>query len=223
MDTRTLAMLHNPVAMPTTLLMICIDQFGVECMDWLPHVLEGELQGLAKSDVPQRNFDRLHGLILALTTDRFYVEPKIFIEVCDALAPDGPVMFGVFDPPETREMAWAVTEMRLHDPGTDEVLKDRYDDEVLTAMRLIMADEGFITPPQYLSFAGSNENVGPVGESSPGLHDATWQVHIQKADEVDRWVQERFSQLMGQLKRIDLDNGDMSDIDQMIDAIIEDA
>ncbi len=220
MDTRTLAMVHNPSALPTTLLLIALDQFGVEAMDWLPSVMVEEVQSLAKADVPPRNFDKLNGLIMALTTDRFYTEPKMMMDISNALAPDGPVMFGSFDPPDTRELAWAVTELRLHEPGTDDALKKRYSDRVLTTMRLIMRDEGLVTPPSVLAFAGKPGQGGDIAASGPAMFDAVRQSKNNQADQIGRWVESRFRKLAVQLRQITLEDGDMVEVEEMVDTIL---
>lgn len=220
MDTRTLAMVHNPEALATTLLVIAIDRFGVECLEWLPSVMEEELQGLAKAEVPQRNFDKLHGLILSLTSDRFYQEPKIFMKVCNALDPNGPVMFGSFDPPSPFDMAWAVTEMRLHEPATSEGLKKKFNDHVLDTIRFILMDDGIIAPPKYLDFVGKVGNVGVVGGKGPAMFEGVHKTQGAKADMIDRRVGIRFQGLARQLDAISLEDGDMSEIEDMVDSLL---
>lgn len=222
MDTKTLAMVHNPSALPTTLLLIVLDTFGVEAMDWLPSVMMEEMQSLAKANVPPRNFDKVNGLILALTTDRFYTDPKIMMKIANSLAPDGPVMFGSFDPPDTRELGWAVTELRLHEPGSDDVLKERYSDRVMTTMRLIMRDEGLVTPPAVLGFAGKPGQGGHIAASGPAMFDAVRQSKNNQADQIDRWVQARFRKLAVQLRQITLEDGDMAEVKEMVDKILTD-
>lgn len=217
MPDRALKMLHNPATVATALLIIAIDRLGIECMGWLPEVLEDELQGLSpRVDVPPRNFDKLHGLILALTTDRFYHEPKIFMVVCNALDPAGPNTFATFDPPDAEEMAWAVTEMRLHEPAQDLSEARRYGPRVVQTMQMLK-DEEMPISPSFLRFLKSQPIEGGVAQESPELWESVWQTQLAEKGRVERSVARRFAMLMSQLKRLELQNGDMDGLQKVID------
>lgn len=214
----TLKMLHNRSALATTLLVIAIDRLGVECMEWIPEVLEDELQNLSPESVPRRNLDKIHGLILAKTTDRFYNEPKIFIVVCNALSADAGNIFPTFDPPDVKEMAWAVTEMRLHDPVEDLEEAGEFSKTVIQTMQMVK-DREMALNPSFLRFLEERPLDGTVATASPGLWEATWSTQLTEAEEVNRFVGHRFAMLISQLRRLQLKNGSVEGLEPLIKRI----
>jgi len=123
-----------------------LNQGQIDWLNWDPDSIRAEFEDIS-ADIPDENFDRIMALQLALNSDEFYYNVATFINICNALGPDG-VDFKVFDPADVEEMAWAVTEIGLHDAEME-----HFSEEIQIYAGEQLFAEGFSRTPKRLDFA----------------------------------------------------------------------
>ncbi len=192
----------------TPLLLLTLDRFGFEALQWESEVVNQELEALSDGRVPETNKDKVNALILALTTDRFHMDEQAFSSVCNALGGENrPVVFTSFDPPHVDEMAWTVWETALYDPPTeDDPLEDRFSDRVKTFIRTILEERGFMFAPQPLDFIELRSNP----DIDEDLVQEVWNVQQRDADLVTGFVKNRMREMLDQVSQLDLREGSVS-------------
>src|SRR5262245_58736209 len=102
----------------TTLLILFMDTYGPEGLDWAPETIYMEIEDDFGVKMPERNFDKLMAGIYLISSDSFYKSLPDFIEICNVLAGHG-VTPGQFEPVALDDMAWGLTEALLISPPDD--------------------------------------------------------------------------------------------------------
>lgn len=214
-------LLTNPAAVATPLVAIVVDRLGTEAFNWEAEVLEEELQKIAGGPIPGGNLDSIHALILSLTTERFWQDPKTFMLVCNALSDQDPVVPGVFSPPFPDEIAWAVTELVINDPlENQESLEERFSSDVLTVITSILYVAGFLIPPEPLTFVKPRELRSIIQEDDPAMYQGIWDLQNSKRDLVEGFVANRALILFNQLKELDLKTGSTEDLTDAVSSLL---
>jgi hypothetical protein len=132
----------------TSLLLLILDQYGTEALEWDPQTLTLELESDFSKKIPAENLDKINAVITAITTDQFYRDPIMFGHICDALN-NQPVNFSYMPCPQPEEMAWALTEMAmLEGDKLAEFSKD-----VRRYMGVVLENFGLYHPPDVLKIA----------------------------------------------------------------------
>ncbi len=195
----------------TPLLLLFLDSFGFEALQWESEVIAQELDDISDGSVPETNKDKVNALVVALTTDRFHNDEQAFSAVCNALGgEDKPVVFTSFDPPHVDEMAWTIWETALYDPPTDEnPLSDRFGERVKTFIQTILEERGFMVAPSPLDFIELTDSSVPGEED---LVQEVWNVQQENADLVTGYVKHRMQEMLKQVSRLDLTDGDVSEL-----------
>ena len=137
----------------TILLIIAIDSFSTECLEWEPDALVAELEDDYGVKMPQINKDKLNALILALTSDMFYTDPLVFWYSCNVLSGIPVNLQSGSDEPTSEEVAWGSVEVALIDMQDGDNRQPEYSDDVRTMVGVILHNEGFDRAPQFLKFA----------------------------------------------------------------------
>lgn len=184
-------------AFATTLVSGLIRMYGVEALEWDPLTLQLEIKNDLGVEMSRKVFDKMMGLIAALTTDSVYKDVAVFDETISALVGDGVgVERGV---PTVYDTAWAVTELQMNDP--DPVSRDPrnpWSRNIAKYVRVILDDAGFNIAPKALNFA-ENRPLPKEGFDDPSYYAGAWGSQQEKATEVDIWLEEKAVQLIAQL------------------------
>lgn len=181
----------------TVLLAILFKLFGPEVLDWDGLTIQLEIKDRFGVDVPRRVYDKLMALITALSTDRVYKEVPLFDEFVSAINGEG---MGIEqDIPAVDDVAWAVAELSMNDP--DPVTRDPknpWSKDVQKYVRVVLDDEGMSIAPKVLDFAPSKVRQ-LEGMDAPEVYAGSWGSSQDRADEVDRWVDNMAMTLIRQL------------------------
>lgn len=198
--------LLDPDAYATVLLAIFIEYYGTEGMEWHPQTITDQMSADFGIKLPKSSLDKIMAAIAIVTTNYFYRDVRRFIELCNVLAGDDfdPT---VFDPADSAEMAWAVTEALLLSPPEQ---GEDFDDEVKAYVGYVLRDEGLVTAPKVLRFAIPDDFAEQVRfqfEDDPEMFQGIFQTQQAKASELDTLVQENMTEMLGQLEALPLRNG----------------
>lgn len=202
----------DPNTFATTLLALAVDDFGTEVFDFEPETIDKEIEFRYKISIPVVNKDKLFAIMVSLATNLFYVSVPTFVHVCNSLAGTG-ANFHLWDPVDSHEAAWGITEVALNDPPQQgEDFKSRFSTDVRNYVNIILKEEGIKNPPQILQLA---ENVAEDIEQAdtsfsddPIMFKAFYQNEAGKTDDIKKYVKGQLTDLILQLDQITIHDRD---------------
>lgn len=193
----------------TCLLVMLVDTYGSEAFTWDFTTIKMEVEEDFDLKLPQANFDRLMVAINLLTTDDFYRSLPEFIAWCNILDGDryDP---RVFDPADSAEIAWGVTEALLIEPPEED---EPFTDEIRAYIGAVLDQEGIINPPDILRIAlRDNPDLFATvqGDFSDDVEmfEAIYGFEQSKTTAINEHVKMRLSHLAQQLEALPLRSGD---------------
>lgn len=191
----------------TTLLVLFLDRYTTEGLEWHPETIRMQIEADIGIELPKHSVDKLMAAIAVTTTNYFYQNLIRFIELSNILAGDD-FDPSVFDPADSAEMAWAVTEVLLLSPPEE---NEWFNEEIRDYVSEMLMSEGFIKLPKVLknvASEGFEEKVDLGGfEDDPEMFQAIYQGQEAKSTEIDALVQENMNELIAQLEALPLRNG----------------
>lgn len=206
----------------TTMVTLLVDTYGTECFAWSPETLEMEINEDFDIKIPRTNLDRLMTGINLLTSDDFYRSLPDFINFCNILSGDSYDPRN-WDPADSAEIAWGITECLLLSPPDDED-EDPFDDEIVAYIGQVLKSEGIITPPDVLKIAVRDDDPAGfvAGEFSddPEMFNAIYDFESTKTAEINNAVKVGLNNLAQQLGALQLRSGSAQGVvQQMIQSL----
>lgn len=197
--------LLNPETFATTLLVVIVDNYGVEALNAdLGLVLDDLCSDFNIDRLPDVNSDKIGALITALTTDLFYTDWHIFNQTCEALNND-PVHPDVIDPATPEQMAWGVIEIALHEDPKD---KPKFSDNVALYVGTLLGSYGLTRAPADLKFA----KLAELPDSELNTDQDLFKSYYSRMDEdlasVQDYVMSRAKSLFKELNSVPLQKRD---------------
>lgn len=188
-----------------TLLSAATAALGEELFEWDPATIQLEIRDELGIEMPRPCVNRLNAAITLSTSNFFYQRLPDFIDICNTLW-DGRINTGVYDPADTSEIAWGITEaLLIWPPDKDD---DRpFSDEILGYIGHTLAEEGIHRPPDVLRLGTMppDQNWGKVAmtfSDDPEMFAAVDQVQAAKVDDIDQTIRERMTAVVGQLEAL---------------------
>lgn len=210
------SLVTSPEVFGTTLLVWALDRVGPELInppdgDPLdPAAVAAEIADALGRPLPPRLFDRLMAALHVVTTDSFHTSVPDFIEMANVLfgSPFDPTEF---DPADSEECAWAVTEAALLAPPEQD--EDFLSEDILGYIGHALKADGFLTAPRCLSDADkylkeSSDQTAAAAADDPTTFAAVWQKRRERADALDAQVGEGVRRLLAQLESLHLEHGE---------------
>lgn len=192
----------------SVLLTVFLDRFGVEALQWDPGTITLELEDEFNVDLPQAVLDKLLVAINLVVTDTFYTNLPDFIMFCNVLSGDT-YRPDTFDPADSAEVAWGITEGMLISPP-EENQSDPFSDEIRAYIGAVLDQEGIINAPDVLKIALRRANVSDAANEfsdDPAMFNAVYEVEAGKTADIDHIIKTKVNMLLGQLQAIQLQNG----------------
>jgi hypothetical protein len=200
--------LENPDSFATVLLALLIDEYSTDIFEWEPQALTMQIKDDFHLDLPQKNSDKIWALIVSMTTNQFFQNPEIFLNVCKTLA-HGEADFAIFRPVTPEEMSWGVTEVVVNNPPAKEMGNTEFSDEVSSMVGMLLDQQGLLKPPNALQFAiYPTENpvldLETMFADDEDMLQAALSNQTKIAQEVDDHTKELFKTLKQQLDDLPL-------------------
>lgn len=208
----------SPQTFGLVLLTAFLDRFGVEGLDWDPNTITLEVEEEFDVDLPQAVLDKLMVAISILTSDTFYRSLPDFITFCNVLSGDT-YRPDTFDPADSAEVAWGITEGLLIAPPEDGA-DGPFNDEIRAYIGAALDREGIINAPDVLQIALRQANVSDAANQfsdDPDMFNAIYTVEAGKSAEINNIILEKVNMLLGQLKAIKLQNGKTDSVVRMLE------
>jgi hypothetical protein len=206
----------NPNSFATTLVVLFADTYGMEAFDWDPMTIQSEIEQDFAVKLNRNIFDRLMAGIAVVSTDSFFSSLPDFINICNVLSGDSydPT---VFDPADTVECAWGMTEALLLSPPDDDT-EEPFNQEIVDYISETLKLEGILTPPDILKIGLKEDFQELVNKvrydfsDDPAMFSGIFEVQKEKADDINITIKARLTELINQLGRVHLNNGDTSEV-----------
>lgn len=207
----TKELLEHPDTPATTLLAICVDLWGFECLEFEGETILDLFKGLGVT-VPEVNMDKIHALQVVYTTDLFYKDLAVFRVLVDSLVGAG-ASFMEADPPTSSEIAIAVAEVIANEPPTAP-LHELFTPEIQKFVRILLDEEGFDKAPPILAWAGNKAHTNPDSLKDPITYAAYHKSQVRLREDLDADVTEFMSILLRAVDMVQLRNRDQSHWDE---------
>lgn len=206
MPTKAQEVWTDPDSFTTTLLVSFLDKYGTEGLSWDPATIAMEIEQDFNVELGGPLFDRLMVGVQLLVTDDFYKSLPTFITFCNVLA-GGSWNPELWDPADSLEIAWGITEALLISPPEDE---EPFSEEIRAYMGYALDAEGIMQAPDVLRIAMRNKETFVQNDFSddPEMFQAMYSVEQGKTDEINQIVRYRFGLLAKQLEGLELRTGD---------------
>lgn len=215
-------MWKSPKTFASVLLIVFLDRFGVEALDWDPATISMEIEEEFGVDLPQATLDKLIVAINILTSDRFYRSLPDFIIFCNVLSGDT-YRPDMFDPADSVEIAWGITEGLLIAPP-EEQEQEPFNEEIRAYIGAVLDAEGIINAPDILKIALRRANVSNAADEfsdDPDMFNAIYDVEAGKSADINGEIKERAVMLAEQLSALQLANGTTTAVAQKLLASVE--
>lgn len=207
----------NPDSFTLTLLALFIDEFGSEGLSWAPDTIVLEIEERWNIPLPRANFDKLMVGINLLTSNEFYTNLPTFIDFCNIINGDhyDP---NLWNPADTAEIAWALTEALLIDPPGDDD-DEPFSREILAYIGEALDAEGIITPPDILRLGlrGHDPAATIQAEFSddPEMFATIYKIEEGKTADINAWVKHNLQLLASQIESLHLRMGNATNVVQL--------
>lgn len=201
-------MWKSPQTFGSVLLTVFLDRFGVEGLQWDPATVVMEVEEEFDVDMPQCAIDKLMAAINILTSDAFYTNLPDFVMLCNVLSGDT-YRPDMFDPADSAEVAWGLTEGLLISPPDDQE-NEPFSDEIRAYIGAVLDTEGIINAPDILQIALRQANVSDAANQfsdDPAMFNAIYDVEAGKTEDINNSIKQKALMLVAQLQAIKLDNG----------------
>jgi hypothetical protein len=215
-------MWKSPKTFASVLLIVFLDRFGVEALDWDPATISIEIEEEFGVDLPQATLDKLIVAINILTSDRFYRSLPDFIIFCNVLSGDT-YRPDMFDPADSVEIAWGITEGLLIAPP-EEQEQEPFNEEIRAYIGAVLDAEGIINAPDILKIALRRANVSNAADEfsdDPDMFNAIYDVEAGKSADINGEIKERAIMLAEQLSALQLANGTTTAVAKKLLASVE--
>ena len=212
-------LLRNPEAFATTLFLLVVDRFGLECLEWLPTSLALECRDVWQVDVPEENIGKIMAAINVATSDAFYTHVATFINVCNALY--GYTDFTSFDPADSEEILMGVTEALLIWPPDS---KDNvFSPEIQAYIKHVLQSDGNLKPIGILQSILGSEGIGSFGADfgdDPVMFSAVYDSQQTRHTALQASYYESVNELMTELGSLSLHNGETKEVIAQLERVI---
>jgi hypothetical protein len=208
----------------TVLLVWAIDRLGYDeetgqpnVFVWSPETVMEEIHDETGVKLPRRNFSKLMAAVTVVTTDLFFRDVGRFIQLANVLAGDE-FSPEEFNPADSVECAWAVTEGLLLWPP-DEEDQEPFSDDVRHYIGHVLREEGYVTPPDVLKIALDSDFTGRVAtefSDDPEMFQAITENQNAKAAEVAAVIVEGLSEMLSQMRALTLRDGTTDEVEKKI-------
>lgn len=176
--------------------------------DWDPAAIHAEIVDTWGVRPHVVTFHRaLMGLAFLCTPRRFRENAAAFIDMCNVFCGSAfnPT---AFDPADAFECAWGLTEsLLLSPPGRDQG-DDIFGPEVRAYVGTVVANEGFISPPDVLRIGEGTANRALVSSLSREEQTAAIEEDRRRSAEITTALDEGVARLLSQLEGLSLRRGD---------------
>jgi hypothetical protein len=213
--------LQEPGTYATSALLLLVDAFDVEMMEWDPVTLSMEIAANFGFEPSQGLLDRVNAASSLYTSNLFHLSLETFSAVCNSLN-FGTVTSEMFLPADLDDILWGVTEAKV-------MTGDMFDDtpfshNIARYVGALLSDEGIRRPPSVLEFAEypDHEVDEMTGlEDDPEAFELYWQTQDEERGSLEQINHMKVMALFQQIAGLPLKRGSTEAIQQTLSQIAQ--
>jgi hypothetical protein len=217
---RTLLLTDEAYATP--LLLLVLDRYGMEALQWAPETIRMELEQDFQLRLSKTTLDKIMAAITVVTTNYFYKDVTRFIELCNILSGDD-FQPDEFEPADAEEMLIAITEAMLLWPPNDDPEDTEFSLEIREYISQILGEQGILKPFDVLRLAFSGDQSSRVDveyADDPEMYSAIYANQQSKTDELREIYLENVAALEQQLNLLPLEHGSTAAAVQQLQSLL---
>jgi hypothetical protein len=203
------ALLLTDETYATPLLLLVLDRYGMEALEWAPETIRMELEQDFQLKLSKTTLDKIMAAITVITTNYFYKDVTRFVELCNILAGDD-FQPDEFEPADAEEMLIAITEAMLLWPPNGDPEDTEFSLEIREYISQILGEQGILKPFDVLRLAFSGDQSSSVDveyADDPEMYSAIYGAQQSKTDELREIYLENVAALVQQLNLLPLEHG----------------
>jgi hypothetical protein len=199
----------------TVLLLLLLDTYGPEALEWAPETISMELKDDYAVNITKQTLDKIMAAIAVVTTNYFYKDVLKFIELVNIFSGDDAEP-NEFDPATAGEILWGLSEAFLLWPPEqgDNPEDTQFSPEIIEYMLQVMQNEGHIAAPDLLALSGYDTTtfVRDTWSDDPEMYQAIYEVQGQKMEDLKFSLKANFKELFVQLQLLPVRSGNKEEI-----------
>lgn len=207
-ETEFKRVLESKDTFATALMAVLLDEYSTDFLEWEPSALYMQIDEDFHAQVPDVNKDKIGAMIVAMTTNQFFINADIFANTCKALG-HSEADFSIFRPITPEELAWGVTEVVLNNPPDKTRGNTECSEEVASFVGMMLLQQGVLKPPSVLQFAtyptkNPVEDIQTMFADDPSMFEAAMANQTQGAEAIEDHTKETLKLLKHQLELLPL-------------------
>ena len=195
----------------TSLILVLIDEYGTEALEWDPETIKLEIEEDFHVDLPNDSLDKICAGCQIIGSDSFYKSLPDFIEFCNILSDDS-CDYETWAPADVYDIVSAMAEVRLISPPLGPI-EEMLDPEIAGYITVELRDAHVIEPPECLSFIPASalaiNDIGKVSDD-PDMFSAGYETALEASDELQLYETALLQRLLQELSELQLEHGDLS-------------
>jgi len=217
-QTKIQQLLLNEDTFATSLLAICIDNYGTDIFEWEPETLWNYLFEDFNVILPAINKDKLQALIVCYTTNLFYHSWEMFSHICNVLN-GAEASFTTLDPVTAEEALWGIYEVAINTQDGD---SDEFSDEIQRYLGIVLKHDGITNPPDALRVAITDDNPGiQQWADDPELFSAIRYKTDADSYDLKAYLYSQLKALLAELNEVPLNHRNDKSWEKYVTAVIK--
>jgi hypothetical protein len=199
--------LQAPDTFATSALLILLDKYGMEVMEWDPVTLSLEIKSGFGFEPSHDLLDRINAASVLYTSNLFQLSLETFNAVCNSLN-FGSVTSETFLPADLDDVLWGVTEARILLGDTFE--ETPFSHNIARYVGMLLSEDGIHEAPSVLAFAEYPEEQSMTDEGledDPEAFEMYWQDQKAENENLERLNNVKIFALFRQVEELPLKRG----------------
>ena len=196
----------DPGLFTSSMLLLLVDDFTVECLQWDPVTIEMELRSKLRDRLSKATLDRAQAARMLAGNNLFHKSVEAFMACCCALNLRGSTP-GSMAALDLESVYWGMAEARIIE-GPEEFAAMGFTHNIKRYMGLMLSNEGALRPGGLLRMAEMPEaallNADAVAIDDPVLSAAGTEGDVALYAELDGMVEQRMALLAEQVMALPL-------------------
>lgn len=198
--------LQDPDLFTSSAVIILVDNFGMDCINWEPETLYAEIHDRFGIKPTPSLADKVNGGCAFLASDLYHKSLEAFL-ACNKVFNFKMVNERVLPYNSLDDVMWGVTEGRLLE-GPEDFAKAGFSHDIAGYVARILSVEGITKPPESLSFAEFDPSEVDMRDAALAgdviAAEAYWQRQDGQSRQLSQYANARMEALKAQLNALPL-------------------
>lgn len=204
-------LLIKPGLFMSTLIVIVVDEYGIEALDWDIETIQMELETDGHLRIPEENLTKLACGLTVMKSDSFFHSLPDFITTCN-IASNDIESVELWNPADAYEITSTVAEVMMLNPPDLQEGQLPFSDEIIGYIEVALREVGCLIPPNCLGFINKDNlviNDLTTVQADPTLFAAGYQIAQETSNELAQYEANVMAALKAELKSIEYEHANV--------------